>query len=264
MITQSVTIEASGSGTTPQYSTAIELPLLAVADIAVVYASITAIGGGSSPTVTVIAQHSLDGVIWVDSPMTLSGSFSSTGAKAFGYADNMNSVLFLPFAKWLRFRATGGGTTAPTSWTCVSGFQVTKSDGAKRVIGEIGTITAVSVGTVKQVTPAIQLPPRSGRDRLSIALSLATLSGGTSPSVLPTIEGSVDGSNWLPLTLDADCGAAFTATGTRWVKNSQASVSLLSEILDLPWRYLRLTGTGGGTAAPTEWNLTATYCVVAG
>lgn len=264
MITESVSIAVSGVGTTPQYSTAIELPLLGVADIAGVYASITAITGGTAPTITIVAQMSLDNVIWLDAPFDLSGAFTTTGGKLFGYSDNMNSVLFLAFARYLRFKATGGGTVAPTSWTAVCGFQVTKSDGGARVIGEIGTINAQSPGTVKQVTSACALPLLSGRDRLSVALSLATLTGGTAPTVTATVECSVDGANWTQLNYDASCGAAFTAVGSRWVTNSNSAVSVISQILDWPWRYVRLTGTGGGTAAPTEWNLTASYCVVRG
>ena len=233
-------------------------------DRSVVIAVLTVLSGGTSPTVTVTPQLSHDNVNWVTAPFTTASAFTTTGMKTFSEQPSASeTVRSLPWAKYIRFKAVGGGTAPPTGWTLTCGFQVAKTETASRVIGSLGTIAANGVGTVKQTAGAVELPVHSGSDRVALLLTLSGLTGGSSPTVTPTIEGSVDGSNWKQLTYDAKFASSFSANGSQLASHSNVDEENYFWIaLSLPWRYLRITGTGGGSTAPTAWTLTGTYLLV--
>lgn len=130
-----------------------------------------------------------------------------------------------------------------------------KSD--PRTLDKQFTITVPSGGnTDDKFSDPWELPAFGPDARMSCQFILSGLTGGTAPAVAAQMQVSNDGVTYDDLDTLGEAAAdqSFTANGSKWMLTagslgvSQAWPS---------FRYMRLKGKGGGTAAPTAWTLNA-------
>lgn len=263
--TPTFTVTAPGSpGTTSYYSTAQEVPRMSRVAAAALISVLTGLTGGTSPTVASVLQGSLDNSTWVD--VSESGaasvlSHSANGAQSCAFQGFTKGNLTEGLASWryLRLRCTGGGTAAPTAWAVAATLNVvwdTSGDVTSRWSQTLSIAAVGSPGTTAQYSSSsgVEIPDLGPQAAVTCVMSHGGLTGGTSPTVTGQLEVSLDRATWIALPGPSTPTVPLSTSVTSYLYARDDS-GLLPNLG--AYRYTRLKGTGGGTAAPTAWTLTA-------
>ena len=117
------------------------------------------------------------------------------------------------------------------------------------------TINASGTPVVKQTSAEYSLPGLPPGSKWSCQWSLTSLTGGSSPTVQPTLEVTNDDINWVDLSNIHP----ISGVGVQGSNGSGFFQDASSEYENLEtFSKIRLAGYPGGTAVADAWNLTAT------